>query len=131
MGGYIATHPYFTFLGVFMTKKEFESFISSLDKEEFENFYRTHSNKVVMEKYNLSKYYIDVILDKLSISRKTPEEKNSIISNTLICKTDVEKAISTSKRLNTRNNWSDEYRAELADKQRNIRLNFTLEQKQH
>lgn len=112
-------------------KFNLNDFIDSLDKEEFEQFYRTHSNKIVLKQYNINVNNLRKILSALNIKIKTKEEINKIISNTFLNKSDEEKELLTKQRLQTRSKWSDEYKEELSKKQSEIRKNFTEEQKKH
>ena len=112
-------------------KFDLNDFINSLNKEEFEQFYRTHSNKIILKQYNINVNNLRKILFALNIKIKTKEEINKIISNTFLNKYDEEKELLTKQRLQTRSKWSDEYKEELSKKQSEIRKNFTEEQKKH
>ena len=112
-------------------KKELLELINSLDPVEFENLYRNNPNKVVVDYYGIKDYDLPKILDVLNIRYKTKEEVSALIKKCFANKSQEEKDKSTKQRLETRSNWSEEYRKELSEKQSFIRKNFTEEQKQH
>ena len=73
----------------------------NLNIEEFKTFYYTHSNKDVCSKFNLKTYQLLEFLELFDIIPKTAEQKNAIIRNAILSKTDDEKALAEEKRKQT------------------------------
>lgn len=113
-----------------MKNSDLITFIGTIDKSEFESFYRSNSNRVVLSFYHISSYDLNKILDYFNINHKTKEEKDKIISNTLLNKSQEEKDKSTNKRLITRKNWSEEYKQEIRNKISFTKNNKSEEEKQ-
>ena len=99
-----------------MKPTSFKEFSQCVDKIKFENFYRTHSNKEVLEHFNITKKTLSKILEFLDIKPKTKDEINTLIRYTLLNKTKEEKDLITKKRLDTRALWTTEYKEALSKK---------------
>lgn len=59
--------------------------------DEFRDFYYTHSDAKVCEKFSIKKHNLSKVLDEFGIEKKTKEQVSAIIRNTIVSKTDEEK----------------------------------------